>query len=126
MRVVCASCRVEGKSGDLGEKPPFDDASETHGYCGRHAALLLASLPSLSFPDIEMLIVVRRLDPTLFEYLERRLAGVRGVKVIIERRATDRRRQVQAHAPDRRRLDRRLRHGQASALGYTVVRFRRG
>jgi hypothetical protein len=117
---------MEGKSGDLGEKPPFDDVSETHGYCGRHAALLLTSLPSLSFPDVEMLIVVRRLDLTLFDYLERRLSGVRGVKVIVERRASERRRQPQRHSPDRRRLERRLRHGHESALGYTVVRFRQG
>jgi hypothetical protein len=124
MRVICASCRVEGKSGDLGEKAPFDDPSETHGYCPRHAALLLAALPSLSFPDIELLLVVRRHDRTLFEYLQHRLEGVRGVKVILERRLGDRRRAVRERAPDRRRLRRRLRLGQASSLGYTVVRFR--
>jgi hypothetical protein len=124
MRVICASCRVEGKSGDLGEKAPFDDPSETHGYCPRHAALLLAALPSLSFPDIELLLVVRRHDRTLFEYLQHRLDGVRGVKVILERRLGDRRRAVRERAPDRRRLRRRLRLGQASSLGYTVVRFR--
>jgi hypothetical protein len=124
MKVVCASCRAEGRSGDLGEKAPFDDPSETHGYCPRHAALLLASLPSLSFPDIELLIVVRRPDVQLFEYLQRRLEGVRGVKVILERRAGDRRRDLRQRAPDRRRLRRRLRLGQASSLGYTVVRFR--
>jgi hypothetical protein len=73
-----------------------------------------------------MLIVVRRLDLTLFDYLERRLSGVRGVKVIVERRASERRRQPQRHSPDRRRLERRLRHGHESALGYTVVRFRQG
>src|SRR5215467_9199744 len=89
MKVVCASCRAEGRSGDLGQKAPFDDPSETHGYCPRHAALLLASLPSLSFPDIELLIVVRRPDLALFEYLKRRLDGVRGVKVILERRVAD-------------------------------------
>ncbi|HZO42466.1 MAG TPA: hypothetical protein VFE97_24850 [Methylomirabilota bacterium] len=124
MRIICASCRVEGKSGDLGEKAPFDDPSETHGYCPRHAALLLAALPSLSFPDIELLIVVRRPDRTLFDYLQHRLEGVRGVKVILERRLGDRRRMVRERAPDRRRLRRRLRLGQASSLGYTVVRFR--
>jgi hypothetical protein len=124
MKVICASCRVEGKSGDLGEKAPFDDPAETHGYCLRHAALLLAALPSLSFPDVELLIVVRRLDVTLFEYLQRRLDGVRGVKVILERRVADRRHELRQRAPDRRRLRRRLRLGQASSLGYTVVRFR--
>jgi hypothetical protein len=124
MRVICASCRVEGKSGALGEKPPFDDPSETHGYCPRHAALLLASLPSLSFPDVELLIVVRRQDQALFDYLERRLVGVRGVEIILERRTGDRRRQVRKPAVERRRLERRLRPGHMSALGYTIVRFR--
>ena len=124
MRVICASCRVEGRSGDLGEKAPFDDPTETHGYCARHAAQLLASLPSLSFPDVEMLLVVRRHDPTLFEYLQRRLVGVRGVQVILERRHGDRRREARPPAKDRRRLQRRLRHGQMSSLGYTSVRFR--
>src|SRR5882762_2419330 len=115
MRIICASCRVEGRSGDLGEKAPFDDPSETHGYCPRHAALLLAALPSLSFPDVELLIVVRRHDVTLFEYLQRRLDAVRGVKVILERRVSDRRHALRQQAPDRRRLRRRLRLGQASS-----------
>src|SRR4029453_1537242 len=110
--------------GDLGEKAPFDDPSETHGYCPRHAALLLAALPSLSFPDIELLIVVRRHDIPLFDYLERQLEGVRGVKVILERRVSDRRHALVQRAPDRRRLRRRLRLRHASSLGYTVVRFR--
>jgi hypothetical protein len=124
MKVICASCRVEGRPGNLGEKAPFDDPTETHGYCARHAALFLASLPSLSFPDVELLIVVRRPDVALFEYLQRRLEGVRAVKVILERRSGDRRHDVGERAPDRRRLRRRLRLGQASSLGYTVVRFR--
>jgi len=124
MKIMCASCRVEGRPGGLGEKAPFDDPTETHGYCPRHAALLLASLPSLSFPDVELLIVVRRPDVALFEYLQRRLDGVRGVKVILERRLRDRRHDLRQQAPDRRRLRRRLRLGQASSLGYTVVRFR--
>lgn len=124
MKVICASCRVEGRPGNLGEKEPFDDPVETHGYCPRHAALLLASLPSVSFPDVELLIVIRRPDLALFAYLQRRLDGVRGVKVILERRVGDRRHLLRQRAPDRRRLRRRLRLGQASSLGYTVVRFR--
>jgi hypothetical protein len=71
-----------------------------------------------------MLLVVRRPDPTLFEYLQRRLVGVRGVQVILERRQGDRRREARPPAKDRRSLQRRLRHGQMSALGYTSVRFR--
>jgi len=78
----------------------------------------------LSFPDVEMLLVVRRHDPTLFEYLQRWLVGVRGVKVILERHQGDRRREARPPVKDRRRLQRRLRHGQMSSLGYTSVRFR--
>lgn len=125
MKIICASCRVEGRPGNMGEKPPFDDPSETHGYCARHAALLLATLPSHAFPDVDLLIVVRRRDHSLFDYLQSRLVGVRGVKVILERRAGDRRRAAWGSSRDRRRFERRLRASQASSLGYTIVRFRR-
>ena len=125
MKIICASCRVEGKAGDLGEKAPFDDPAETHGYCTRHTVLLLASLPSMAFPDVDLLIVVRRRDQALFDYLRQRLDGVRGVKVLLERRAGDRRRATYGLSKDRRRLERRLRAGQPSSLGYTIVRFRR-
>jgi len=125
MRIICASCRVEGRSGDMGEKAPFDDPIETHGYCARHTAQLLATLPSHAFPDVDLLIVVRRLDQALFDYLQSRLVGVRGVRVIVERRAGDRRRALHGFSRDRRRLERRLRPGQTSSLGYTIVRFRR-
>jgi hypothetical protein len=125
MKIICASCRVEGRSGDMGEKPPFDDPCETHGYCARHTALLLATLPSHAFPDVDLLIVVRRRDHSLFDYLQSRLVGVRGVKVILERRAGDRRRGAWVLSRDRRRFERRLRASQASSLGYTIVRFRR-
>src|SRR5258705_6290406 len=99
MKIICAACRVEGRPGDLGEKAPFDDPAETHGYCPRHAALLLASLPSLSFPDVELLIVVRRHDVPLFEYLERRPGGVRGGQVILERPVADRPHEIRPPAP---------------------------
>lgn len=125
MKIICASCRVEGRSGVLGEKAPYDDLTETHGYCRRHSALLLASLPSMAFPDVDLLIVVRRSDQALFDYLQRRFAGVHGVKVLLERRAGDRRRAALIFSKDRRRLERRLRAGQVSSLGYTIVRFRR-
>src|SRR5262245_53458869 len=125
MKIICAACRVEGRSGDMGRQPPSADPSETHGYCARHAALLLATLPSHAFPDVDLLIVVRRRDHSLFDYLQGRLGGVRGVKVILERRAGDRRRAAWAPSRDRRRLERRMRASQASSLGYTIVRFRR-
>jgi hypothetical protein len=43
--------------------------------------------------------------------------------VIRERRRGDRRRTAQGCAGDRRRQERRCRHGQTSLLGYTLVRL---
>ncbi len=125
MDLICSLCRKEGKYSDLGKMEPVDDLSLTHGICARHEAQLFASRPSQSFPDAELLIVVHRHDKALFEHLEPLLAGVRGVKVILERREGDRRREAHAQTYDRRLLERRLRHGQASSLGYTLVRFLR-
>ena len=36
MRVMCAWCVKEGEVGFLRDKPPFEDASETHGMCRSH------------------------------------------------------------------------------------------
>jgi hypothetical protein len=36
MKVVCSWCRQEGKAEFVGEKPPYDDARETHGICMTH------------------------------------------------------------------------------------------
>jgi len=57
-----------------------------HDDRASHAAPLLASIPALSFSDVELLLVVRRHDQALFDYLQRQLIGVRGVEVILERR----------------------------------------
>lgn len=124
MNLICVWCRREGKYGDLGEKDAPEDPSSTHGICARHEAQLLPALPSPSFPDVELLIVVRREEHALFEYLQRRFADVRGVKVILERREGDRRRGTNTTADDARWVQRRLRQGQVSPLGYTIVRFR--
>src|SRR4029453_4199342 len=125
MKIICASCRVEGGAGDRGEKAPFDNPTETHGYCSRHTAQLLATLPSHAFPDVDLLMGVRRRDQALYDYLQRRLAGGRGGTVILERRGAHRRPAAYVPSRDRRCLERRLRPGQASSLGYTIVRFRR-
>jgi len=119
VKVICAWCRDEGKPGYLGEREPFDNPAPTHGVCLRHREQFLESLPSTSFPDVEMLIVVRSNDTALYEYLQRRLAGVQGVKVILERRQADR------PVDERDRKERRIRQGTVSALGYTIVRFKR-
>ena len=60
----------------------------------------------------------------LYEYLQRRFAGVKGVKVIPERRQ-DRRSEQRPVGDERRPQERRIRQGQISALGYTLFRFRR-
>ena len=119
MRVVCAVCEREGKPGYLGEREPWDNPATTHGICPRHREQALEALPSTSFPDVEMLIVVRSNDTDLYEYLMQRFAGVSGVKVILERRQASSR--SGGHVPN----ERRIRQGTASALGYTVVRFKR-
>ena len=72
-----------------------------------------------------MLIVVRPNDTALYAYLQRSLAGVKGVKVIPERRQADRRREQHAVAGERRHQERRIRQGETFALGYTLFRFRR-
>jgi hypothetical protein len=115
MKVICASCEREGKHSYLGEREPFDNPTTTHGICPRHKEQALEALPSQSFPDAEMLIVVRPNDTDLYEYLLRRFAGVPGVRVILERRRTK----------ERIRNERRIRQGKTSALGYTVLRFKR-
>src|SRR5882724_4418041 len=119
MKVVCASCEREGKPSYLGEREPYDNPATTHGICPRHKEQALETLPSRSFPDAEMLIIVRPNDTDLYEYLLRRLVGVPGVRVILERRQPDR------PAGERIRDERRIPHGTVSALGYTVVRFKR-
>ena len=125
VKVICAWCDAEGRPGYLGEREPLDDPSLTHGVCVRHRRRFLESLPSTSFPDAEMLIVVRPNDTSLYEYLRRRLAGVKGVKVIPERRQADRRREQRPVGDERRQKDRRIRQGKIFALGYTLFRFKR-
>jgi hypothetical protein len=85
---------------------------------------LLASLPSSSFPGVAMLIVVHAGEIAFYEHLERTFEGVRGVKVIMDRRRGDRRRGRRDVDLERRECERRLRSGRRFALGYTAVRFR--
>ena len=72
-----------------------------------------------------MLIVVPENGTARYEYLQRRFAGVRYVKMIRERRAGDRRREQCFMTDDRRRHNaRRIREGKVSPLRYVVVRFK--
>ena len=115
MQILCAWCCHDGEPGYLGEREPLDDPAATHGICARHRVQLLESLPSRSFPDAEMLIVVPRDNIVLYEQLTQRFAAKPSVKVIVDRRISDERRHERT---------RRIRVGTISALGdYTIVRF---
>jgi len=76
-------------------------------------------------PDAELLIVAHRNNITLSEHLEWWVAGAPAVKVLVDRRATDRRSATGPVADERRHVrTRRIRQGRISPVGgYTVVRF---
>jgi hypothetical protein len=94
--------------------------------CRRHLQQILAALPSQSFPDVTYLFVIKEGEMALYDYLERAFLGVRGVKIIVDRRHRDRRETHRRAAHDRRRTERRQPRGTSYALGYTTVRFSRG
>jgi hypothetical protein len=121
MKVVCAWCLQEGKPGDLGEREPLEDGALTHSICVGHRDQLLEDLPSRSFPDVAVLIVVRPNDTALFESLQGLLTG--DMKVIVDRRTIDRRSAQDPVSDDRRRVStRRLRQGRIVGR-CTIVRF---
>jgi hypothetical protein len=125
MHLLCAWCRQEGKPGYQGMIEPLENPALTHGICADHMEQFLESIPSRSFPDAELLIVVHRNDVTLYEHLQRWVADAPAVKVLFDRRATDRRSGTRPIADERRRVrTRRIRQGTISPHGdYTVVRF---
>ncbi len=131
MRVLCAWCCRDGKPGYLGEREPLDNPEPTHGVCGRHKTQLLESLPSRSFPDADLLIVVRRDNVELYEKFRRVFAAVPRVRVILDRRVADRRAAPgrgsvpgEGSSERRRARRRRIREGGISSLGgFAIVRF---
>jgi hypothetical protein len=123
MRVTCAWCQHEGRPAVLGERAPLEDPAETHGICRRHTLDLLDRMPSRSFPGVRLLLVVSAQETALYEHLQRELAGVGGVKVMLDRRRGDRKAEEQTVAEALGGLDRRIRQGEVSALGYTIIRF---
>lgn len=125
MRVSCAWCQREGQPASLGERAPLDDPAETHGICRRHTQELVNRLPSRSFPGVRLLLVVSPREEALYEHLQKELAGVSGVKVILERRRAERRLGDEDVPEEQRQVDRRVRQGEVSAFGYTVIRFGR-
>jgi len=106
---------------------PACDSLEVKVESGKRAQanILAPTLPSSSFPDVQFLIVVLFKETDLYEHLTKILAGVGGVKVIMERRHGDRRQQRRDVAVERCERERRLHRGKVSALGYTAVRVPR-
>jgi len=125
MRILCAWCCREGLPGYLGEREPFDNPEPTHGICAYHQAQFLESLPSRSFPDAELLVVVHENNTALYEYLKQSLAAMSRVKVILDRRVSDRRAAPGRGSAGRRYVrTRRLQEGTVSPLGdFTILRF---
>ena len=125
MKILCAWCHPEGKPAYLGEREPLENPGPTHGVCASHKEQLLESLPSRSFPDAELLIVVGRNYIALYEHLQRWFVGAPDVKVLVDRRATDRRSATCPVTDERRRVrTRRIRRGTIAPNGsYTVMRF---
>ena len=109
----------------MGEREPFDNPEPTHGICAYHQAQFLESLPSRSFPDAELLLVVHENNTVLYEYLKRSLADMPRVKVILDRRVSDRRAAHGQGSAERRYVrTRRLQEGTVSPLGdFMILRF---
>ena len=125
MQILCAWCCRDGQPGYLGEREPLENPEPTHGICAHHTARLLESLPSRSFPDAEALIVVHRNNTVLHEHLKRLFAAMPRVRVIVDRRVSDRRWTPYQGSDERRcQRTRRIREGTSSPPGdFTIVRF---
>lgn len=123
MRVICAWCQQEGRSGLLRVREPLDDDSETHGICERHQQAMFEAFPSTSFPSTRWLFIVPPGEVAGYEHLVQLLRDVAGATVLLDRRRGDRRRSVERPPQDRRRTERRVRRPETSSLGYALVRF---
>ena len=123
MRAICAWCRAEGSPADLGEREPLEDPNETHGLCQQHLTHFLAAARSRPSADLRLLIVVKRSEQSLYEYLTRGMAGVEGVHVMADRRHGERRREARSVSGERRQADRRQSRGVVHSMGCTFVRF---
>src|SRR6266566_5050454 len=130
MHLLCAWCRQEGKPGYLGMFEPLEDPGLTHGICADHKEQLLESMPSRSFPDAELLIVVHRNNITLYEHLQRWVAGAPAVKVLLDRpgrrRAPAREKAADSprHDLSARRLHGGAIHAESKSLRVRATRLR--
>lgn len=123
MRVICAWCQQEGRSGLLRVREPLDDPSETHGICERHQRTVFEGFPSASFPSTRWLFIVPSADAARYEHLVKLLKDVPSATVLLDRRRGERRQGREPVTPNRRRFERRVRRPEISSLGYGLVRF---
>ena len=108
---------------DLGEREPLEDPVETHGLCQRHLTEFLGAAHSRPMAGLRLLIVVKRGDQNLYEYLTRAMAGVEGVRVLVDRRHDDRRAEARSTPGEGRQADRRRSRGVVQSMGCTFIRF---
>src|SRR5207253_9447027 len=87
MQVLCAWCHRDGKP----DREPLENPGLTHSICASHKEQALEALASRSSPDAELLIVVRQNYIPLYEHFQRWFVSVHSVRVLVDRRATDRR-----------------------------------
>ena len=73
MKVVCAWCERDGKPGYLGDREPLESSVTTHGICPTHSEQVLEDLPARSYPDVEVVVVVRPNNPGARGHFVRRL-----------------------------------------------------
>jgi hypothetical protein len=126
MKAWCAWCQEEGRPGFLGDRPPLDDPSDTHGICDHHRAMLLAALPqnpaaAPTRPLRRMLLVLDPEAVELYQYLTRSFAGLKGVEVILDRRRRQSREEPEPAVPPV--PNRRVHQGERHPVGYTIVRL---
>jgi hypothetical protein len=124
VRGICAWCRAEGVPADLGEREPFDNHEETHGLCQRHLTQFMAQARSRTAAGLRLLIVVRREERSLYDYLSMAMMEIEGVHVMVDRRLRERRRLPRSGSSgERRQGDRRQSRGVVDAMGCAFVRF---
>jgi len=123
VRAICSWCRAEGAPADLGEREPLQDPAETHGLCQRHLTQLLGAARARPSAGLRLLIVVTPGDHSLLAHLTRTMVGVEGVRVMVDRRHGERRREARPVPDERRQADRRRSLGVVHSIGCTFVRF---
>ncbi len=102
------------------------DVSPENDPCGE--GFLDAFAGQGGTPLTELLFVVARDQPELWDCWTQWFSGIPHVRVILDRRRGERRRQVEAHGPERRQTDRRRHPGieaELRSVGFDIIRHQR-